>query len=160
LLWFAVTRNPTAEWLARQITEAGPEGLGRAQGAFDMGTPQRDRIGIFCRGRDLVGDRGSRPMRQAGIAIEPSQTLDAARWQNGLVERLIGSARHECTDHVIVFNEEHLQRILSKYARYYNEVRTHLSLGKDASCTRPIERFGDIIAQPILGGLHDRYARI
>ena len=159
LLWFAVTRNPTAEWLARQITEAGPEGLGRAQGAFDMGTPQRDRIGIFCRGRDLVGDRGSRPMRQAGIAIEPSQTLDAARWQNGLVERLIGSARHECTDHVIVFNEEHLQRILSKYARYYNEVRTHLSLGKDASCTRPIERFGDIIEQPILGGLHHRYAR-
>jgi hypothetical protein len=55
---------------------------------------------------------------------------------------------------------QHLQRILSKYASYYNEVRTHLSLGKDAPCTRPIERFGDIIAQPILGGLHHRYARI
>jgi hypothetical protein len=67
---------------------------------------------------------------------------------------LIGSARRECMDHVIVFNEEHLRRILSKYARYYNEVRTHLSLGKDAPCTRAIERFGDIIAQPILGGLH------
>src|SRR5262245_55475797 len=80
-------------------------------------------------------------------------------WQNGLVERLIGS-RHECTDHVIVFNEEHLRRILSKYASYYNEVRTHLSLGKDAPCTRPIERFGDIIAQPILCGLHHRYTRI
>jgi hypothetical protein len=53
-------------------------------------------------------------------------------WQNGLVERLIGSARRECTDHVIVFNDDHLRRILSKYARYYNEVRTHLSLGKDA----------------------------
>jgi Integrase core domain len=78
--------------------------------------------------------------------------------QNGLVERLIGSARHECTDHVIVFNEDHLRRILSNYANYYNEVRTHLSLGKDAPCTRPIERFGDIIAQPILGGLHHRYA--
>src|SRR5262245_33520587 len=81
-------------------------------------------------------------------------------WQNGLVERLIGSARRECTDHVIVFNEDHLRRILSKYASYYNEVRTHLSLGKDAPCTRPIERFGDIIALPILGGLHHRYARI
>ncbi len=81
-------------------------------------------------------------------------------WQNGLVERLIGSARHECTDHVIVFNEDRLRRILSNYASYYNEVRTHLSLGKDAPCTRPIERFGDIIAQPILGGLHHRYARI
>ena len=79
---------------------------------------------------------------------------------NGLVERLIGSARHECTDHVIVLNEDHLRRILSKYASYYNEVRTHLSLGKDAPCTRPIEWFGDIIAQPILGGLHHRYARI
>ena len=77
-----------------------------------------------------------------------------------LVERLIGSARHECTDHVIVFNEDHLRRILSKYASYYNEVRTHLSLGKDTPCTRPIERFGDVIALPILGGLHHRYARI
>src|SRR5262250_1263035 len=62
-----------------------------------------------------------------GIGLRPS-----APWQNGLVERLIGSARRECTDHVIVFNEEHLRRILSKYASYYNEVRTHLSLGKDA----------------------------
>jgi hypothetical protein len=61
---------------------------------------------------------------------------------------------------VIVFNEEHLQRILSKYASYYNEVRTHLSLGKDAPCTRRIERFGDIVAEPILGGLHHRYARV
>jgi hypothetical protein len=63
-------------------------------------------------------------------------------------------------DHVIVFNEDHLRRILSNYANYYNEVRTHLSLGKDAPCTRPIERFGDIVAYPILGGLHHRYARI
>ena len=61
---------------------------------------------------------------------------------------------------LIVFNEDHLRRILSNYASYYNEVRTHLSLGKDTPYTRPIERFGDIIAQPILGGLHHRYARI
>jgi hypothetical protein len=73
---------------------------------------------------------------------------------------MIGSARHECTDHVIVFNEDHLRRILSNYASYYNEVRTHLSLAKDTPYTRPIVRFGDIIAQPILGGLHHRYARI
>src|SRR5215470_2573253 len=70
------------------------------------------------------------------------------------------SPRRECIDHMNVFNEEHLRRILSKYASYYNEVRTHLALGKDAPCTRPVERFGDIIAQPILGGLHHRYARI
>jgi hypothetical protein len=72
--------------------------------------------------------------------------------------RLIGGAA--ATGRGGLFNEEHLRRILSKYASYYNEVRTHLSLGKDAPCTRPIERFGDIIAQPILGGLHHRYARI
>ena len=66
----------------------------------------------------------------------------------------------ECTDHLLVFNAEHLRRTLSKYASYYNEVRTHVSLGKDAPCGRPIERFGDIVAYPILGGLHHRYARI
>jgi Integrase core domain len=81
-------------------------------------------------------------------------------WQNGYVERLIGSIRRECTDHLIVFNAEHLRRILAKYTTYYNEVRTHVSLGKDVPRTRPIERFGDIVAYPILGGLHHRYARI
>ena len=94
------------------------------------------------------------------MGIRDRPTSFRSPLQNGLVERLIGSARHECTDHVIVFNEDHLRRILSKYGSYYNEVRTHLSLGKDAPCTRPIERFGDIIAQPILGGLHHRYSRI
>src|SRR5258708_28130379 len=98
--------------------------------------------------------------RVRAMGIRDRRTSFRSPWQNGLVERLIGSARHECTDHVIVLNEDHLRRILSKYASYYNEVRTHLSLGKDAPCTRPIQRFGDIIAQPILGGLHDRYARI
>jgi transposase InsO family protein len=81
-------------------------------------------------------------------------------WQNGYVERLIGSIRRECTDHMIVVCEDHLRRILAKYAAYYNEVRTHVSLGKDAPYTRPIELFGDIVAHPVLGGLHHRYARI
>ena len=94
------------------------------------------------------------------MGIRDRPTSFRSPWQNGHVERLIGSTRRECTDHMIVFNEEHLRRILSKYASYYNEVRTHLWLGKDAPCTRPIERFGNIIAQPILGGLHHRYARI
>ena len=81
-------------------------------------------------------------------------------WQNGYVERLIGSIRRECLDHLIVFNAEHLRRILVKYAAYYNEGRTHISLAKDAPRRRSIERFGDIVAYPILGGLHHRYARI
>jgi hypothetical protein len=70
------------------------------------------------------------------------------------------SIRRECTDHMIVVNEEHLRRILGKFAIYYNHVRTHTSLAKDAPYTRPIERFGHVVARPILGGLHHRYARI
>src|SRR3954470_19845419 len=93
-------------------------------------------------------------IRAMGIRDWP--TLFRSPWQNGYVERLIGSIRRECTDHLLVFNAEHLPRILAKYAAYYNEVRTHVSLGKDAPYTRQIERLGDIIAHPVLGGLHHR----
>ena len=144
LLWFAVTRNPTAEWLARQITQAFP---------WDK-APK-----YLIRDNDRAFGAVFKARVQA-MGIRDRPTSFRSPWQNGHVERLIGSTRHECTDHVIVFNEAHLRRILSKYASYYNEVRTHLSLGKDAPRRRPIERFGDIIAQPILGGLHHRYARI
>ena len=93
------------------------------------------------------------------MGIRDRPTSFRSPWQNGYVERLIGSIRRECTDHLIVFNSEHLRRILAKFATYYNEVRTHTSLGKDAPYTRQIEQSGDIIAHPILGGLHHRYAR-
>jgi len=82
-------------------------------------------------------------VRAMGIRDRP--TAFRSPWQNGYVERLIGSIRRECIDHLIVVNAEHLRRILAKYATYYNEGRTHLSLGKDAPYTRPIERFGDIV---------------
>jgi transposase InsO family protein len=94
------------------------------------------------------------------MGIRDRPTSFHSPWQNGYVERLIGSIRSECTDHLIVFSAEHLRRILAKYASYYNEVRTHVALGKDAPCTRAIERYGEIVTQPILGGLHHRYARI
>jgi transposase InsO family protein len=94
------------------------------------------------------------------MGIRDRPTSFRSPWQNGYVERLIGSIRRECTDHLLVFNAEHLRGILAKYASYYNEVRTHVSLGKDTPCRRPIERLGDIVAYPILGGLHHRYARI
>jgi hypothetical protein len=144
LLWFAVTRNPTADWLARQITEAFP---------WDSAPKYliRDNDRAF-------GDVFKARVRAMGIRDRP--TSFRSPWQNGHVERLIGSIRRECTDHLIVFNAEHLRRILAKYAAYYNEARTHLALGKDAPCTRRVELVGDIIAQPILGGLHHRYARI
>src|SRR5262245_19945659 len=144
LLWFAVTRNPTADWLARQITEAFPW-----DGAPKYLIRDNDRVfGAVFKAR----------IRAMGIRDRP--TSFRSPWQNGYVERLIGSIRRECTDHLLVFNAEHLRRILAKYATYYNEVRTHVSLGKDAPCRRPVERFGDIVAYPVLGGLHHRYARI
>jgi len=75
------------------------------------------------------------------------------------VERLIGSVRRECLDHVIVFGEAHLHWIMSVYASYYNEARTHLSLAQDAPNHRSIERFGRLSSEPKVGGLHHRYAR-
>jgi transposase InsO family protein len=90
------------------------------------------------------------------MGIRDRPTSFRSPWQNGYVERLIGSIRRECTDHLIVFNAAHLRRILAEYASYYNEVRTHVSLGK----RRAVEPFGDIVAHPILGGLYHRYARI
>jgi transposase InsO family protein len=81
-------------------------------------------------------------------------------WQNGQAERLIGSIRRECLDHAVVFGEAHLRRILAAYASYYNDVRTHLALGKDAPTRRPTQRFGEIAARPILGGLHHQYCRM
>ena len=144
LLWFAVTRNPTAEWLARQITEAFPWDTAPKYLIRD-----NDRaFGVAFKAR----------VRAMGIRDQPISFRSP--WQNGYLERLIGSIRRECNDHLIVFSEEHLRRILAKYANYYNEVRVHTSLGKDAPFTRPIERFGEIVAYPILGGLHHRYARI
>jgi transposase InsO family protein len=81
-------------------------------------------------------------------------------WQNGHAERLIGSIRRECLDHIVVLGEAPLRRILAAYASYYNELRTHQSLGKDARAHRPIQRLGRLAARPILGGLHHQYCRM
>ena len=80
-------------------------------------------------------------------------------WQNGYVERLIGSLRRECTDHLIVFGEAHLRRTLKTYASYYNQVRTHLALDKDAPDFRRLQALRTITALPVLGGLHHHYVR-
>jgi hypothetical protein len=81
-------------------------------------------------------------------------------WQNAYVERLIGSIRRECLDHIIVFGEAHLRRIHRGYAAYYNVSRTHRSLNKDAPLQRAIERLGAVVSRPVLGGLHHQYCRI
>jgi hypothetical protein len=81
-------------------------------------------------------------------------------WQNGHTERLIGSIRRDCLDHVVVFGERHLRHLLRSYQRYYNDTRTHLSLNKDAPALRAVQAVGRIVANPYLGGLHHQYVRI
>jgi transposase InsO family protein len=144
LTYYAVTAHPTAEWVAQQMVEAFP---------WDE-TPR-----YLVRDRDPVyGEVVKRRLRGLGIRDRP--VAPRSPWQNAYVERLIGSTRRECIDHVIVLSESHLRRIMSTYAAYYNETRTHLSLGKDAPIERAIERVGRITAQAMVGGLYHRYMRI
>jgi transposase InsO family protein len=144
LVWINVTANPTAEWVARQITEAFPW-----DGAARYMIRDCDRI---------YGTVVTRRLRAMGIRDKP--IAPASPWQNGFAERLIGSIRRECLDHIIVFGEAHLRRILKSYADYYNSVRTHRSLHKDAPISRPIHQTGIILSRSILGGLHHHYVRV
>jgi transposase InsO family protein len=98
--------------------------------------------------------------RLCAMGIRDKPTTPALPRQNGFAERLIGSIRRECVDHIIVLGEMHLRRILRFYARYYNEIRTHRSLDKDAPVTRPVQRVGVVISRAVLGGLHHHYARV
>ena len=144
LVWINVTTNPTAEWVARQLTEAFP---------WDK-APR-----YLIRDRDRIyGTVVTRRMRAMGIRDKP--TAPASPWQNGFAERLIGSIRRECVDHIVVLGEAHLRRILRTYAGYYNEIRTHRSLNKDAPVSRPVQRTGIISSCPILGGLHHQYVQV
>ena len=93
------------------------------------------------------------------MSIRDHPIAPRSPWQNGHAERLIGSIRRECLDHIVILGEAHLRRILRAYAAYYNRVRTHLSLDKDAPLVRSVERVGDIVSRPILGGLHHEYCR-
>ena len=94
------------------------------------------------------------------MGIRDMPVAPASPWQNGFAERLIGSIRRECLDHVIVLGEMHLRRVLKSYADYYNSFRTHRSLNKDAPVSRPVQRIGVINSRSILGGLHHHYSRI
>ena len=101
----------------------------------------------------------ARPRRLRAMGIRDKPIAPASPWQNGFVERLIGSIRRECVDHVIVLGETRLRRILKSYARYYNETRTHLALDKDARVSRPVQRTGELRSLAILGGLHHHCVR-
>jgi hypothetical protein len=143
---FDVTQHPTAGWLSRQITEAFP---------WDTAPP------FLLRDRDSsYGPVFSRRVE----AMDITEVITAPRspWQNPLVERVIGSIRRECLDHLIVFNERHLRRVLSSYADYYHRSRTHLSLMKDCPEPRLVHppTRGKVVAIPQVGGLHHRYERL
>src|SRR5262249_51230852 len=144
IVWINVTTNPTADWIARQLIEA---------------FPWSEAPRYLVRDRDRIyGNVVTRRMRAMGIrhkAIAPSSA-----WQNGFAERLIGSIRRECLDYFVIWGEAHLRRILQSYAHYYNTIRTHRSLDKDAPVSRPVRRIGSINSYAILGGLHHHYMQL
>jgi putative transposase len=141
-----VTAHPTAVWVAQQLREAFP---------FDEAPRYliRDRDSIY-------GEEVRRTIRNLGI--EEVVTAPRSPWQNPFVERLIGSIRRECLDHVIVLNARHLRRILSAYLDYYNTCRPHLSLERNSPAPRQVEPSdrGHVVAVPQVGGLHHRYQRV
>jgi transposase InsO family protein len=94
------------------------------------------------------------------MGIRDRPTAPRSPWQNGYCERLIGSIRRECLDHVVVFGETHLRHLLRLYQKYYNECRTHLSLAKDTPLSRAVQVRGRIAVSPVLGGLHHQYRRV
>jgi transposase InsO family protein len=145
VLHFNVTEHPTAEWTTQQIVDTFPED---------------SALSYLLRDRDSVYGH---PFQQRVKGMRILEVLTAAHspWQNPFAERLIGSVRRECLDHVLVLSERHLHRLLTRYFAYYHRARTHLALDKDAPDKRPIEppELGPIVQLPEVGGLHHRYLR-
>jgi len=145
IVHFAITEHPTAAWTAQQIIEAFP----------DDTAPR-----WLLRDRDAIYSDAFR-RRVAGMDIREVVCAPSCPWQNPYAERLIGSLRRECLDHIIVFSEAHLRRVLTFYVFYYHRTRTHLALEKDAPVRRRVQASteGRVIAFPEVGGLHHRYER-
>jgi len=143
---FDVTRYPTAGWLARQVTEAFPSDTAPRYLLRDRDASYGSE---FCKRVDAMG-------------ITEVVTAPHSPWQSAYVERVIGSIRRECLDHIVIFNERHLRRVLSSYVDYYHRTRTHLSLDKDCPDSRPImsPRIGRVVAIPQVNGMHHRYERL
>jgi transposase InsO family protein len=146
ILHFNITEHPTAAWTAQQLVEAFP---------WDT-SPRyllRDRDGIY--GDDFR-------QRVDGMGIDEVLIAPRSPWQNPYAERVIGSIRRDCLDHVIVLGERHLRGLLALYFTYYHAARTHLSLDKDAPDHRPVQSptIGKVVALPHVGGLHHQYVRL
>ena len=143
---FDVTQHPTSTWLARQVTES-----------FPWDTAPRYLL------RDRDASYGSYFCnRVEAMGVTQVVTAPRSPWQNAYVERVIGSIRRECLDHIVIFNERHLRRVPTSYRDYYHRSRTHLSLQKDCPDPRPVqsENRAKLIAIEEVGGLHHRYERL
>ena len=141
----AITDHPTAAWTAQQLRNAFPENE----------TPRyllHDRDSVFAHVATTLD----------GMNIQDVRTAPRSPWQSAYVERVIGSIRRECLDHVIVMNAAGLHRMITNYVAYYMRSRTHLALGKHTPITRPVTSLSAsrIVAIPEVGGLHHRYDRI
>jgi hypothetical protein len=141
---FNVTEHPTALWTAEQIIQAFPDGT---EPRFLL----RDRDGVY--GKDFRE-------RVKAMGIEEVITARSP-WQNPFAERLLGTVRRDCLNHVIVLGETHLRRTVTRYFRYYHDFRTHLSLEKDAPTPRAIHNadLGPVVEVSEVGGLHHHYER-
>ena len=143
VLHFGVTEHPTAEWAGQQVIQAFSE---------------RDATKYLIRDRDSIYGPEFRH-RVESVGVREVVCASRSPWQNPYAERLIGSTRRECLDHVVVLSERHLRRVLKSYFAYYHHSRTHLALAKDVPEARAIQYRGKIIAIPQVGGLHHRYER-
>jgi transposase InsO family protein len=143
VLHFGVTEHPTAGWVGQQMVEAFAE---------------REAPRYLIRDRDAAYGNEFRRRVQA-LGMTEVITAPRSSWQNAFAERLIGSIRRDCLDHVVVLNQRHLRKMLKSYLTYYHRSRTHLALAKDAPEPRAIMKQGAIIAIPQVGGLHRRYER-
>lgn len=143
VLHFGITEHPTAEWTSQQVVEAFSE---------------RDAMRYLVRDRDSIYGHEFR-RRVQSLGIREVITAPRSPWQNAYAERLIGSIRRECLDHVVILSKRHLRRLLKSYFAYYHQSRTHLALAKDAPESRTVMSQGRIISIPQVGGLHRRYER-
>lgn len=143
IIYFGVIEHPTAEWVGQQMVEACAD---------------RDGPRYLVRDRDAAYGNEFR-CRIQSLGIRDVVTAPRSPWQNAFVERVIGSIRRECLNHIVVLNQRHLRKLLKNYLAYYHRTRTHLALAKDAPEPRAAMRQGKIISIPQVGGLHHRYER-
>ncbi len=146
ILHLNVTAHPTAGWTGRQLVEA-------------CGIDEAPRY--LLRDRDAIYG-GVFRRQAAALGLKEVRTAHRSPWQNPYAERVIGSIRRECLDHMVILGERHLKRVLASYADYYNRTRTHLSLEKDAPECRPIHspEQGRVVELERVGGLHHAYVRM